>query len=81
MATVKLNPVKWTVKETSKGLQVTKTSDGEATNYGVFDKTVFQLLVGLSEFIIHGDVVETPEGSWLVIHDPKCYNPTTPTNN
>jgi hypothetical protein len=71
----------WNVKESSEGLLVTKTVDGLTTDYGQFDKTCFELLIGLSEFITHGDVVVTPEGSYYVKHDKGCYNPSSLTNN
>jgi hypothetical protein len=71
----------WSVKESSEGFSVTKTVEGVTTDYGQFNKNLFGLLIGLSEFIVHGDVVVTPEGSYYVKHDKNCYNPTAPTNN
>lgn len=71
----------WNIKESFEGYSVSKTVDGQTTDYGSFDKTVFQLLFGVSEFIQHGDVVFTPEGTYHVRHDKGCYNPSNPTNN
>ena len=72
---------KWVVSIAENGYNVVKTSKEGTTDYGVFEKSLFSLWVGISEFIIHGDVVETPEGTWLVKHDKSCYNPASPTNN